>query len=69
MGGDFEVGEQAVNPLERLILEQELVYSAVNGTIMIGQRKKSFNSLYLVADAFCFNMVIIACGVIQRSPT
>jgi hypothetical protein len=69
MGGDFDIGEQDGNLLERLILEQELVYSAVNGTIMIGQRKKSFNSLYLVADAFCFNMVIIACGDIQHSST
>jgi hypothetical protein len=46
--------------LEYVILEQEMVYSAVNGTVVTGQRKKSFNPLCLLADAFCFNMVIIA---------
>jgi hypothetical protein len=52
--------EQVWRLLERLILEQELEYSAVNGTIVTGQRKKSFSPLCLLADAFCFNMVIIA---------
>jgi len=55
--------------LEHVILEQEMVYSVVNGTIVTGQRKKSFNLLCLLADAFCFNMVIIAYFDSQRSST